>query len=242
MKKLLSTLLVMSLICAGFLVGNAENRTIEPIKNVGMFDRFYSKQYTIFNRAGEDITADFYEATTTSYLKKDYDAVFDYFDQHVYYAECFKEVPAMNLDSSVFIQDDLAANNLAVRGVEWGFVQAVDDENHGYSNHNIIEGDAYLEYTINTATDLIVSAKKPVITRVALFRQYGDLPPDITVTNRRAQVFGGGTHASFLFHVHADCLVYPYIYDEVNDWQIVYSYNADFNYTVQAGTRKGGHV
>ena len=48
MKKLLSTLLVMSLICAGFLVGNAENRTIEPIKNVGMFDRLYPKQCTFF--------------------------------------------------------------------------------------------------------------------------------------------------------------------------------------------------
>lgn len=242
MKKLLSTLLVMSLICAGFLVGNAENRTIEPIKNVGMFDRLYSKQCTLFNRAGEDITSDFYKATTASYLAKNYEAVLAYLKQHVYYAECFEEVPPMNRDSLVSIQDDCNADNLEVRAIEWWFLKHVDDENHGYSNHNIIEGDAYLEYTVNTTTDLIVSAKKPVITRVELVYPYGDLLPDITVTNRRAQVFGGGTHASFLFHVHADYLVYSYIYPDVNDLQITYSYNADFEYTVHAGTQKGARV
>lgn len=221
MKKLLclSLALCMVLLCAP-IVHAETGETDEPLEvNTKVVDRFFEKDFKVFDREGVEITEEFYAAVTEPYQRGDYVFVYTYLKEHVHYAEA-REVWVSGARASrqtVRVTRDVYA--------------VVDDEIHGYAEWNSILGYADLTYIVDTNQGEIVSASTPVVRELELSHQHGDAEPTFTVTNKRAKVASDKLSADFSFHVKAEEMVRADWADGVNQMQLAFRYQSDFDFT-----------
>lgn len=232
MRKIVSICIVFLLIACmstGTLAtGDSSSKSIQEQKYAALVESFFTKQYTVYGLNGEDITESFYDILRPKYQSGDYAAIIIYLQQNVSYAEAtVKEI------TPIMTKDGLRSSYDNIR-VTRDFYQVVDDEIHGWEGHNAIDGEVVLNYVVNSNEGEIVSASAPTITSVDMRQHFGELAPEITVSNRRATVAANKLYAVFSFHVHA----YQHVQDStdpgVEIMNIAYEYNADFSFTEYA--------
>ncbi len=225
---IVSILFFCSLSVGTYAMGMTDEDCFQNANSRLIVDRFFSKQFTVYGKNGENITDEFYATLTAEYENGNYDVVLNYLQEYVSYAEATEKIVTPIVAADGVVSPRSSHDNVSVIR---SFYKMVDDEVHGYSDHNVIAGDAKLDYVVNSNEGTIVSASAPTIQWIELQYMYGDLPPTVTVSNRRATVASNSLSATFSFHVDASIYVQSIIYPEVNPMGLAYRYSADFSFT-----------
>lgn len=229
MKKVISVLLSLAIVFSLSFCSFAGNTgTDVSAKLVEVVDRFFEKDFQLYNFDGENITELFYSTMTEFYAIGDYESIGEFLNANVEYAESSHSSRAVTCATFGQLLAPLSMN--PTTNLTWDFYQTVDDEIHGYEDHNAIYGTAEVVYQYDSSTNLITRINSLNVD-ADLFRYYGDLSPSISVRNRSYSIQNGGANARFSFRVDADCLVQSDIYSEVNDLGLAFSYSASFSHS-----------
>lgn len=231
MKKIICIVLALSMLFAFSLTSYAESKLIveEKPNAYKVVDRFFEKEFQMYNSEGEDISSLFYSTMTNKYDNGNYEEILAFLKNYVVFAESFSV--HRNTDN------ETSADTRSINSTEsatWDFYQIVDDQVHGYTDHNVIFGTADLEYQYNSSTGLITSINALYVDADLMY-EYGDLSPSVSVTNRSYSITGGGTGARYSFKVSARCYVQSDLYGEVNQMDLAFRYSASFSHTISAG-------
>lgn len=232
-KTICACLIFLLMVCVAvtaYATDGTDIQSLQDAKNKVLIERFFSKQYTVYGKNGENITNDFYTMLTPEYENGNYDIILDYLEQHVSYAEA-SETVVMPIAPNSELGLHSSYDNIRVTK---DFYQVVDDEIHGYAKHNQFYGTVVLNYVANSNEGEIISASAPTVTLVDLNHHYGDGDPVITVSNRRAVVASNKLSVTFSFHLKGEIQVVSDIYSEIDAFSIAYRYNTDIAFTEYA--------
>ena len=231
MKKYVSFCLALLLIFCFSSIAYADNELSSFASSSGRYaeiaSMFFTKQYTLYGKTGNDITSDVYDEITPLYESGRYEAVIEYLFQNIGYAE---HITTETLPST----SGLNSSSDTIR-VTRDFYQVVDDQEHGFQNHNAIFGTVVLTYVVNSNQGEIIRASLPNVTARDLFHYYGDLEPRMSVSGRSASISSDNQSVTFSFTVSGTLEVQSEdIAPEINAFNLAYSYSADFSFTEYA--------
>lgn len=207
MKKMVCILLIVVMLIGTSVY--AIDGTISVIpenseKDFLLVERFFLRDYTIWDEQGNDITSAFYAATLPAYRIGDYTTVADYVRTHVGYAE------ATDISDTT-----IQGNSVLVTKYhfDWFFV---DDLVHNRENHNAFSYEARLKYYYDAEEDTITGGFNPDVYFCDLDSYFGDDPPEFEITNEDYSIAFNRTHINYFFDFAASIIVRSEDYPEAN--------------------------
>lgn len=190
-------------------------------KQIDFVNDLFSRNYTVLDKNGNDVTFSFYSAITPMKDSGNYDGIIDYIKSNSYEGYAV-EVVNKHLNTRA------RTETVTLNESHWRYV---DDLVHGYSNHNIIYYDIQMTYEIDNDADLILSASKPIVSGYDLTQYYGDLSARLILENRAYSIAGNNRSVTYSFRIRAYMAVYSNIYPEINFAALSYYYQLDESIT-----------
>jgi len=209
-RKMICVLLAATL-CVSMNAYAAINETpIGASRNQILAERFFLRDYTIWDFNGNDITTAFYQLMTPAYQIHDYDLIANFIRTNVDRAEAFEYSDAMLLGESVLVTKYC---------FDWFLV---DDLIHGREDHNAFSYEAKLRYKYDAEEDIITHGYAPDVYYYDLDSYYGNLPPEFDISNESYLVTADGSYIEYFFDFAAYIYVQSDDIAEANGWSYYY--------------------
>ena len=198
-------------------------------KQIDFVNDLFSRNYTVLDKNGNDVTSSFYSAITPMRDSGNYVGIIDYITGNSYEGYAV-DVVDRNFNTMA------RTETVTLNEFHWKYV---DDLIHGYSNHNVIFYDIQMTYEIDHDANLILSASKPIVSGYDLKEYYGDLSARLMLENRAYSIAGNNRSVTYSFRIRAYMAVYSNIYPEVNMAGLAYYYQIDESITKSVAYLKG---
>lgn len=198
-RRILSLVLALIMICSamGVMAFAAEPEPASQVDGYSRIEKFFTRDYTIFDKSGNDITTIFYDEMTPYYEDGDFDSISEYISQNVGYAEYFKVTEYTPPPYS---------RAYAEKYIEWNFVDlrlpSTAKDFHGNPlNYNEVEINSSMWFGYDDEERVIITAGAPYVSYIYLIQQYGGNEPTYSIPNSTYSISPNGQDITFSFTV-----------------------------------------
>ena len=207
MKKMVCVLLVAVMVISMSVYATDEIISVVPEtveKDRMLVERFFLRDYTIWDEQGNDITSVFYENMMPAHRMADYTTIAEYVRAYVGSAEATEISETAAQGTSVLVTK---------YHFDWFFV---DDLIHGRENHNAFSYEARLKYYYDAELDKITGGRNPDVYFCDLDSYFGDDPPVFEISNEDYAIAFNGSHINYYFDFAASIIVRSEDYPEAD--------------------------
>lgn len=198
MKRTLSLVLALIMICSAMGVMTFATETDSgQVDNYRLVEKFFTRDYTIWDKSENDITTTFYNEMTPYYEAGNFGVISEYISQNVGYAEYF--------DVTEYTPPPYS-RAYAEKYIEWGFVDeklptTATDFNGNPAHHNTIEIESSMWFGYDDEERVIITAGAPYVSYMNLIQTFGGNEPTYSVSNSTYSISPNEQDITFSFTV-----------------------------------------